>query len=136
MEDINNLLNTGEVPNLFAKKEDLDEIYNGIRPLAIKLKRSDDPESLWNFFVDNVRENLHIILCMSPVGSALRIRTRKFPSLINCCTLDWFSDWPKEALYSVALKFLDNIEFPEEYIKENLAQMCMNVAVDVSDSCD
>ena len=43
LEDINNMLNSGEVPNLFTKKEDSDEIINGIRPVAIKLKR---PESL------------------------------------------------------------------------------------------
>lgn len=36
LEDINNLLNTGEVPNLFTKKEDLDEIINDIRPKALK----------------------------------------------------------------------------------------------------
>lgn len=85
---------------------------NGVRTHAIKAKKPDSPDDLWNFFIDNVRKNLHIILCMSPVGSALRIRTRKFPSMIDCCTLDWFSDWPKEALLSVALKFLDQIELP------------------------
>ena len=25
-----------------------------------------------------------------------------FPSLVNCCTIDWFSEWPDEALASVA----------------------------------
>lgn len=100
------MLNTGEVPNLYSKKEDLDGVINNIRPVATKLKRPDSPESLWNFFVERVRESLHIILCMSPVGEALRVRCRKFPSLVNCCTLDWFPPWRKEALLSVANRFL------------------------------
>jgi hypothetical protein len=25
-----------------------------------------------------------------------------FPSIVNCCTIDWFSEWPEEALKSVA----------------------------------
>ena len=25
-----------------------------------------------------------------------------FPALVNCCTIDWFKEWPAEALYSVA----------------------------------
>jgi dynein heavy chain len=32
LEDINNLLNTGEVPNLFLP-EDFDKIVNGVRPI-------------------------------------------------------------------------------------------------------
>lgn len=28
---------------------------------------------------------------------------RNFPSLINCCTIDWYLAWPKEALLDVAL---------------------------------
>jgi dynein heavy chain len=46
---------------------------------------------------------------MSPVGELLRVRSRKFPSLVNCCTLDWFSNWPKEALLEVANRFLDKM---------------------------
>ena len=49
---------------------------------------------------------------MSPVGEQLRVRCRKFPSLINCCSLDWFPNWPKEALLEVANKFIKNIEMP------------------------
>lgn len=42
-------------------------------------------------FVRRVWNKLHIVLCMSPVGDALRIRCRQFPSLINCSTIDWYT---------------------------------------------
>jgi dynein heavy chain len=135
LEDVNNLLNTGEVPNLFAKKEDVDEVLNDVRAYALKQKRPDSPESLWSFFVETVRENLHTILCMSPVGEALRVRTRKFPSMVNCCTLDWFSAWPPAALLSGAHKFLDEIELPSQPVRDALTSLCMEVAVDVADWC-
>ena len=32
-----------------------------------------------------------------------------FPSLITCCTIDWFSEWPDDALRSVANRFLGEI---------------------------
>lgn len=51
LEDINNLINTGEVPNLFTKKEDIDEVYSKMRVIASKAKKSETPESLWNIFV-------------------------------------------------------------------------------------
>jgi dynein heavy chain len=55
LEDINNILNTGEVPNLFAKKEDFEEIYNMVRPYAAKKKIQDSPEPLWNLFISCIR---------------------------------------------------------------------------------
>jgi len=45
---------------------------------------------------------MHCIIAMSPLGDIFRQRLLKFPSLVNCCTLDWFSEWPEEALLSVA----------------------------------
>ena len=101
LEDINNILNSGEVPNLWASDEK-DLILNDTRPICAQLKRPEDNESVYKTFVERVRNNLHIILCMSPIGDSLRINCRKFPSLVDCCSLDWFSAWPKEALISVA----------------------------------
>ena len=49
----------------------------------------DSAVELWNYFVDKTRENLHVMLCFSPIGSAFRERLRQFPSLVNCCTIDW-----------------------------------------------
>lgn len=45
---------------------------------------------MYNYFIERVRQNLHVVLAMSPIGDAFRNRLRMFPSLINCCTIDWF----------------------------------------------
>ena len=113
LEDINNVLNTGEIPNLMGP-EDKDKIINGVRPVVIEMKRVDTIETINSTFIERVRDNLHITLCMSPVGDTLRVRCRMFPSLVNCCTLNWFSRWPEEALLYVSSEFLKKVEVKEE----------------------
>ena len=39
-----------------------------------------------------------------PIGAAFRERLRQNPSIVNCCTIDWFMKWPADALAAVALK--------------------------------
>ena len=56
-------------------------------------------------------------LCFSPVGDAFRGRARKFPALVNCTVIDWFTQWPEDALLSVAAKFLEEIEMPDDVRK-------------------
>lgn len=48
-----------------------------------------------------------VILCFSPVGSTLRVRARRFPALVNCTAIDWFHEWPEDALMSVSSRFLE-----------------------------
>ena len=74
---------------------------------------------LFNFFVQTVRQNLHCILCFSPVGEAIRTRLRKFPSLITCMTIDWFPAWPEDALHNVAKSFLSEVQVDPENQDEN-----------------
>ena len=63
-----------------------------MRPIAQAESKNADfsPLALFSLFVNRCKENLHVILAMSPIGDAFRNRLRKFPSLINCCTIDWF----------------------------------------------
>jgi len=42
-----------------------------------------------------------MIIAMSPLGEIFRARLRMFPSLVNNCTIDWFAEWPEEALLGV-----------------------------------
>jgi len=56
-----------------------------------KSKQTDgSPLALFNMFIECCRDQLHIVLAMSPIGTAFRSRLRKFPSLVNCFTIDWF----------------------------------------------
>ena len=41
-----------------------------------------------------------------------------FPSLVNCCTIDWFTEWPEDALEKVATKFLEDMDMDDEVISE------------------
>ncbi|XP_055253124.1 dynein axonemal heavy chain 7 isoform X8 [Moschus berezovskii] len=126
LEDVNNLLNAGEVPNLFALDEK-QEICDKMRQLdrqRDKTKQTDgSPIALFNMFIDRCRNQLHVVLAMSPIGDAFRIRLRKFPALVNCCTIDWFQSWPEDALQAVASRFLEDIEMSEE-IRDGCIEMC------------
>ena len=56
---------------------------------------------------------VQVVLCFSPVGSTLRVRGRKFPAVTNTTSIDWFHEWPQEALISVSRRFLGEIELLE-----------------------
>ncbi len=51
LEDVNNLLNTGEVPNLM-EMEDKDKIVNMVRPIVIQMKRVDTIENINATFIE------------------------------------------------------------------------------------
>jgi hypothetical protein len=68
------------------------------------------PPHQYAFFIERCRRNLHVVLCLSPIGDALRTRLRMFPSLVNCTTIDWFHPWPRDALQNVALRSLSEIQ--------------------------
>jgi len=46
--------------------------------------------AVFNYFIQIVKEQLHVVLAFSPIGNSFRTRIRKFPSLVQCCTIDWF----------------------------------------------
>ncbi|KAL0488326.1 dynein heavy chain [Acrasis kona] len=126
LEDINNLLNSGEVPNLFAQ-EDKDKIINELRPAAAEANINNSRDLIYDFFIQRVKSNLHIVLCMSPVGDAFRNRIRMFPSLVNCCTIDWFDEWPKEALKSVAERKFNKINVGSDQTKQSLIELAVYI---------
>jgi dynein heavy chain len=40
-----------------------------------------------------------------------------FPSLVNCCTIDWFTEWPPEALLSVSKSSFEHIDLGTDELK-------------------
>ncbi|XP_052628381.1 dynein axonemal heavy chain 3 [Harpia harpyja] len=124
VEDINMLLNTGDVPNIFTtdeKAEIVEKMQGAARMENRKIEVT--PLAMYNFFIERVKKNLHIVLAISPIGDAFRNRLRMFPSLINCCSIDWFQTWPTDALEMVANKFLEDVEL-EDDIRKEVVSMC------------
>ena len=101
LEDINNVLNSGDVPQLY-KNEDLEGIYAVGKQECQKRGLALNKMNMFSQYLGRVKSNIHCVIAMSPLGEIFRTRLLKFPSLVNCCTIDWFSNWPEEALLSVA----------------------------------
>lgn len=113
---INDLLASGNIPGLFADDE-VDNIISSMRSEAKALGLVDTREVCWEIFINNVRKYLKVVLCFSPVGNALRSRCRKFPAIVNCTMIDWFQEWPEEALSTVATRFISGFDLVPEHLK-------------------
>lgn len=118
LADLNNMLSSGEVPGLYEKEEQA-AIIEAVRGRARACGIKEDKENLWNYFINTVRANLHLVLTFSPIGRSFRDRCRQFPSLVNNTTIDWFDEWPVDALQEVAMKYLEekNAVTDEQRIK-------------------
>ncbi|EAN77952.1 Cytoplasmic dynein 2 heavy chain (DYNC2H1), putative [Trypanosoma equiperdum] len=126
LEDVNNLLNSGEVPNLF-EGPDLDEVFTAMKPVCIAENISLDKVGMYARFVKFCKFNLHVSLCMSPLGETFRGRLRMFPALVNCCTIDWFTAWPAQALHSVAHNYLSNMKLLTPKEVESCTELCVMI---------
>ncbi|KAL3320549.1 Dynein heavy chain 8, axonemal [Cichlidogyrus casuarinus] len=111
LEFINNMLSSGVIANLFSREE-MDEILQElVSPMKREFpRRPPTNENLTEYYLSRVTQNLHVVLCFSPVGEKFRNRSLKFPGLISGCTMDWFQRWPKDALIAVADYFLSSFE--------------------------
>lgn len=109
LEDVNNILNNGEIPNLYGTNEEQSNLVDNMREEDKKFKDYGDNEIMAEFYV-RCKQNIHVVLAMSPIGDDYKRRLRMFPSLVNCCAIDWFLPWPKEALVSVAEQFVKEID--------------------------
>ena len=70
------------VPALFdedGKKKMSDKVRDEAKRKGIPETKDD----LWGYFLEKIRDNMHIVLAMSPAGDTLRIRCRNFPGLVS-----------------------------------------------------
>mmetsp|Transcript_14483 Transcript_14483/g.50911 ORF Transcript_14483/g.50911 Transcript_14483/m.50911 type:complete len:4419 (-) Transcript_14483:356-13612(-) len=114
LEDVANILSSGEVPNLFGSDE-LNAIRSALDKSAKEAKIQQTPEAMYEFFISRVRQNLHVVFCMSYIGTSFADYCRMYPSLVSGTTAVWLLPWPSEALTEVALKFLTDGELEEQF---------------------
>ena len=130
VEDINNILNAGDVPNLYAP-EDLETISQACRAECQKRKIPPTKLNIFSQYIIRVRRNIHLCVAMSPLGEAFRNRLRNFPALVNCCTIDWFTNWPAEALQSVGLSILRKSDYGLGMYEQHTVSMFKQIHLSV-----
>eukprot|EP00960_Hanusia_phi_P026860 746504-Hanusia_phi.AAC.16 len=126
LEDINGILNSGEVPNIWDLA-DMDMISQAIRPICQAEGIPLTKQNIHERFLARVQSFLHVVLAFSPVGNAFRTRLRNFPSLVTCCTIDWFMEWPAEALRGVAEEAFAGINFSDDKTKNGIVSLCRDI---------
>jgi len=116
------------VPDLF-KQGDLEKLITAFQPAALDLGIDGaSQEVMFRFFIERVRSKLHLVVSMSSIGDAFRRRCQMFPSLVYNSTIDWFDDWPTEALLSVAHKSLESFRQSDNpNLVDNLTYICYNM---------
>ncbi|KAJ9515913.1 hypothetical protein QJQ45_016901, partial [Haematococcus lacustris] len=118
---INDLLSSGEIPDLFPQ-EDKDEIVNAMRGEVKQLGLIDTAENCWAVFIQRVKANLHMVFTASPVGENFRIRSQRFLATVTSTVIDWFQPWPESSLFSVAKKFLDELDLGEDFLRNAVVE--------------
>ncbi|NXX93579.1 DYH9 protein, partial [Centropus bengalensis] len=129
---VNDFLASGEIPDLFPDDE-VENIINSVRNEVKGRGLVDSRENCWKFFIERVRRQLKVALCFSPVGSKLRIHSRRFPAIVSCTAIDWFQEWPREALESVSLRFLRETEAVEDSVKDSISKFMAYVHTSVNE---
>ncbi|NXD86338.1 DYH9 protein, partial [Halcyon senegalensis] len=129
---VNDFLASGEIPDLFPDDE-VENIINSVRNEVKGQGLVDSRETCWKFFIERVRRQLKVALCFSPVGSKLRVRSRRFPAIVSCVAIDWFQEWPQEALESVSLRFLRETETVEDSVKDSISKFMAHVHLSVNE---
>ena len=60
----------------------------------------------------------------------VRNRIRQYPAFVNCTTIDWFAEWPYEALIEVAERYLSDMKLDdEEEVRVSICSTCELVLV-------
>ena len=115
LDDINALLTTGELTNVF-RVNDMQTIMESMGPIALSQKKGDSKEAKYSCFVERVKDNFHIVLSMNHPGESLRLRCRKYPVLITSTTIIYFDKWSEPSLQTIFKKLVNEKTFPDEIL--------------------
>lgn len=63
MEDLNNVLNSGDVPNIYQVDE-LDKIFQNMKSIVVEMGLAATKSNLYQVYTKKVRANLHTVISM------------------------------------------------------------------------
>jgi MoxR-like ATPase len=107
LSDLCTLLNGGDFRDWFSQ-DTLDKVVPKLYKKVLRRMKGRKPTTpdVIEFFLSEIRRRLHLVFRFDGVGEALRQYLVDFPALSNCCTVDWYTAWPEEALTDVAFSVM------------------------------
>lgn len=130
---INEMLTSGWIPDLF----EAEDVLNMVGAVRNEAKANgvmvDDQGALFDYMLQRIKRNLHVVLCFSPVGDLFRIRARRFPGIVNCTSIDRFMPWPRDALVSVAERFLKDVDLEDDSIAKGVGDFMADAHLSVTE---
>jgi dynein heavy chain len=137
LEYMNSILATGEIAGLFQKDE-RDGMCGEVRNDFVKdcPGVEENLVNLYAYFLDRLRDNLHLVFCFSPVNAKFPIRAQKFPAVFSSVSIDWFLPWPEDALIAVSTSFLESYDIDTTKEKRaKLYQLMGSFQTKVGETC-
>ncbi|XP_078034863.1 dynein axonemal heavy chain 7 [Augochlora pura] len=125
--DIKSLLATGEIPDLFSTKERYD-IIEIVRLYAQGGNKNAEisTRAVMNYFLEQCKSNLHMIICFSSTSKLIRLYLYKYPELVKYCTMSFHTTWPTSALKQVGLKYIQDTNI-QENMKKDIITACIKL---------
>ena len=145
LETVSSFLATGEIANLFAKKEEKQSINASTRAMMGKMplwaNKTITDDVVMSELINTVRSFVHVVLCFSPSSDKFREKYIKFPVLFSNTTIIWLLPWPEEALISVVEGFFTKDSeklklVAKEDQKKALFQHIGNVHINITKMCE
>lgn len=110
MEDINSILNCGDLPNLYQPEdkaiimENMLSVAKQMVNISTKYYKFDLlffhttlqgrtldalPSEVYSFYIERIRNQLHLALSFSHLQTSFRKTIHIYPAFLKCCTIDW-----------------------------------------------
>jgi dynein heavy chain 2 len=127
METINSLLSSGEAPGVYNR----DEIDAMLGQLKETHSEQGAAGNLYDFFLNRVRQNCHVVLVMDSQHAQFESTCRSNPALFSQCQMIWIDRWASESYLFMAKSALsrnDTLSHSyDEAAMERLAKQCLSI---------
>ncbi|KJP87668.1 hypothetical protein AK88_02696 [Plasmodium fragile] len=105
---VNEYMCSNNIIDLYTKEEK-DYIVQNMRNIAKADGIQENDNSIFEYFMKKVNENLHFILCFSPTSNNFRDKSNNFQCILNNTMIDIYDNWESDSLLCVGQNYVNNI---------------------------
>ncbi|EUD65414.1 hypothetical protein C922_04154 [Plasmodium inui San Antonio 1] len=105
---VNEYMCSNNIIDLYTKEEK-DYIVQNMRNIAKADGVQETDNSIFEYYLKKVNENLHFILCFSPTSNNFRDKSNNFQCILNNTLIDIYYNWESDSLLCVGQNYVSDI---------------------------